>query len=96
MFTELVKKLDAYLNCKGGLNAQEEELRRLCNMCKGTFPISCLRREDLEKQGYKTSGLNDAQMKRLAEKMGDAYVENDFYDSLDTFAILHKIPQKNK
>lgn len=96
MFVQLVKELDAYLNCKGGLNAQEEELRKLCDMCIGTFPIACLRREDLEKQDFNVDGLTDSQMERLAEKLGDAYVENDFIDSLNTFAMLNNIPLKNE
>ena len=96
MFRKLVKKLDDYLNCKGGLNAQEEELRSLCDTCKDVFPISCLMRDDFEKKGFDTSSLSDEQMARLAAKMGDAYVENDFHSSLETFASLYKVPQKNK
>lgn len=94
MFRELVKKLDAYLNTKGGLNTQEEELRLLCENCKNTYPISCLSRTDLEDKGYDTSGLTDEQMANLASKMGDTYVENDFWISLEIFASMYNIPAK--
>ena len=94
MLRELVKAVDSYLNMKGGLNAQEEELRLLCNNCKGTFPISSLARADLEDKGYDTSGLTDDRMVRLASKMGDVYVENHFWESLEEFAALYNIPSK--
>lgn len=96
MLRELVKKVNDYLNCKGGLNLQEEELRALCKNCMGTFPIACLTRDDLEGRGYDTSKFTDNQLARLASKMGDSYVENDFWLCLDSFADLYNIPRKDK
>lgn len=46
------------------------------------FIVCVLSRADLEQLGYNPDGLSDAEMKRIASKMGDSYVENGFWIDL--------------
>lgn len=63
------------------------------------FIVCVLSRADLEALGYDPNCLTDTEMKRLASKMGDAYVENGFWVDLgiclEYFGAV-KIETKNK
>ena len=50
------------------------------------FKITSVTREDLEMRGFDTTNITDAQMKRLAQKMCDDYLEQMFWISLDIIA----------
>lgn len=65
---------------------------------KDSFMISSLSRADLRRIGFDASKktVSDKTMERLASKLGDDYVENRFWDSLDTLAALFGIPRKSK
>ena len=59
-----------------------------------SFSISRLSREDLEKQGFDASDVDDKMMQRLADKLGDDYCEQLFWDSLGIIAESMGIPKK--
>jgi hypothetical protein len=59
-----------------------------------SFSISRLSREDLEQKGFDTSDVDDATMQRLAEKLGDDYCSQLFWDSLEIIAECMDIPRK--
>lgn len=46
------------------------------------FVVCVLSRADLETLGYNPDSLSDTEMKRIASKMGDSYVENGFWIDL--------------
>ena len=50
------------------------------------FEITSVTREDLESRGFDTTNITDAQMKELARKMCDDYLEQMFWISLDIIA----------
>jgi hypothetical protein len=58
------------------------------------FKITSVHRDDLEERGFDTSKVDDAAMERLARKMADAYVENCFWDDLETIADIIGIPRR--
>ena len=49
----------------------------------GGFPIAAVAREDLESQGFDTAKVTDDQMADIADKMQDAYCDNDFWVEID-------------
>ena len=51
-----------------------------------SFSISRLSREDLEEKGFDTSDVDDDTMQRLADKLGEDYCEQLFWDSLEIIA----------
>ncbi len=62
----------------------------------GFFPITSIHRADLEDRGFDTSKVTDRQMKRLAEKMGELYVESGgFWDHMEEIAEAMKIPRRS-
>lgn len=63
-------------------------------LTKSSFPIACLSKCDLEDRGFDTSGVSEAAMQRLAEKMGEDYCQQMFYESMETLADIHGIPMK--
>ena len=50
------------------------------------FEITSVTREDLESRGFDTTNITDEQMKELARKMCDDYLEQMFWISLDIIA----------
>lgn len=53
----------------------------------GYFPITSVHRADLEDRGFDVSNVTDEQMERLAEKMGELYVEfGGFWDQMEEIA----------
>lgn len=52
----------------------------------GFFSIARLHRDDLIEKGFDGDSVNDSMMEHLASKLGDSYVENDFWESLPILA----------
>jgi hypothetical protein len=61
---------------------------------KESFCISRLSREDLEQKGFDTSDVDDKTMQRLADKLGDDYCSQLFWESLEIIAEIMDIPRK--
>lgn len=77
------------------LNETETQIFRQAEKCIGHFPISCLTKEDLEKNGYSTNNVNNEQLQRLASKLGDDYHEQLFLDSLDSLAYRYGLDKRS-
>ena len=59
------------------------------------FGISSVAREDLEEKGYDTSNVTDDVMRQVAKRLGNAYVENEFWIDLEIIADHLEIPKKS-
>ena len=57
------------------------------------FNVGRMSREDLISQGYKADNLTDEQMERFAQKMGDIFVAEYFWDTLNCLADEMNIPK---
>lgn len=62
---------------------------------KESFCISSLSREDLEQKGFDTSDVDDKTMQRFADKLGDDYCSQLFWESLEIIAEIMDIPRKD-
>lgn len=60
----------------------------------GDFPITSVCREDLESEGFDISEVEDDTMEVIAEKMADAYCNDEFWMELNVIAENLKIPKK--
>lgn len=60
------------------------------------FPITSVSRDDLESKGFDTSEITDEQMKRLASKMADDYLEQMYWISMTIIAENLGFPKKSK
>lgn len=82
--------------------SQKEDILRLVEQSgakepkKTFFPITSVSREDLEARGFNTKNVGDDTMERLASKMGDAYVENGFWEDMYIIAEYLDIPRRAK
>lgn len=59
---------------------------------KEYFDVVSLSREDFNELGYDATNLTDAQMQRIANKVGDACMEQ-FWESLRYFATILNLPK---
>ena len=78
----------SYDDVCGILNTMEEQLgMELSHTFKKIkFPITSVCREDITALGYKgAENIPDSVMEKIADKMGDAYVSNSFWEDLDFF-----------
>ncbi|MBM4350048.1 MAG: hypothetical protein FJ106_09225 [Deltaproteobacteria bacterium] len=59
----------------------------------GYFPITSIHRADLEDRGFDVTQVTDEQMERLAEKMGEVYVESGaFWNHMEDLSEEMGIP----
>ena len=72
--------------------AEKYELDK--KMGDGYFSISRLHRDDLEAAGFDAKDVDDATMERMADKMGDDYVAQLFWNHLPVFAEEFGVPRK--
>lgn len=59
------------------------------------FDITSVARDDIYEKGYDADCVSEAQMERLADKMGEYYCNNGFWDDLEFFLEDMKIPKLN-
>ena len=59
------------------------------------FPITSVHRDDLSDK-FDTSDVDDDTMRRLADKMADAYMESVFWTDLEILADALDIPRKEE
>lgn len=59
---------------------------------KEYFDVVSLSREDFNELGFDASNLTDSQMKKIANKVGDACMEQ-FWESLRYFASVLNLPK---
>ena len=62
----------------------------------GYFKITSLHRDDLEELGFDTRNIDDDQMRCLAAKMADNYLECCFWHDLEVFAADFEIPSRKR
>lgn len=91
---ELISKTLNALTKRGDIKVKEEDIWE--DDQETPFHITSVSRSDLEHIGYDASRVKDATMKKLADKMADAYIEQLFWDTLAIIAEYMKIPKKEK
>lgn len=60
-----------------------------------TYPIANLSRADFEFRGYDTQGIASSDIRYIASKMGDSYVENQYWIDVDYYAEAFNMPKKS-
>ena len=75
------------------LDMEENVIFRKAQSLLNVFPVCCMTPADLEILGFETSGLDASKLQRLAEKMGNVYVENDYWLRLELMADQYCIPR---
>lgn len=93
MIQELFNQLREYFSAKK--NPTEEEIDFLKRLSDGYFHITSVHRDDLRAKGFDADKITDAQMERLADKMGDDYCEQLFWDSMEIIADCMGLPRKD-
>ena len=71
----------------------EKEARAVQDMREGYFKVTYVHRNDLATKSFNPAKVTNEQMEELAEKMGSAYTENNFWIDLDILATDLKIPK---
>lgn len=59
---------------------------------KETFNCVTLSRADFEDRGFDTSNINDEQMERIAQKIGETLVENLYWEGIDYWGTIMNMP----
>lgn len=85
---------DEYLDHLEEYEAMLEKKYNLPEQSDGFFVISRIHRDDLEAAGFDASNVDDATMERMADKMGDDYVSQLFWEHLPVFAEDFGVPRK--
>ncbi len=73
----------------------EADGSRESDIQKAFFEITSVSREDLEQMGFAAGQVTNAEMRRLASKMADDYVEHLFWTSLALMAESLGIPRRS-
>lgn len=60
---------------------------------KESFKCVVLSRADFEDRGFDTSNINDEQMERIAQKIGETLVENLYWECIDYWGEYAKMPK---
>lgn len=60
------------------------------------FQITSICREDLEEVGFDASKVDDSQMKQIASKLADAYLDNGFWVDLPIIAEHYGLTRKRE
>lgn len=60
------------------------------------YPIASLSREDFEEKGWDTSKLDNSDMEYIARKMGESFIENQYWNDIEYFAERFGLPRKEK
>lgn len=58
---------------------------------KEFFTVSSVSREDLISQGWDAENLDDSTMQNLADKMGESWCDNGYWETLDIMAEHYEI-----
>ncbi|MBW2968820.1 hypothetical protein KY314_01745 [Candidatus Woesearchaeota archaeon] len=87
--TELINNLEEITKELKTLTDKETEKEK-------SYEITSVCKEDLEGEGFDISKVSDETMRKLAGKMANAYLDNQFWTDLKITADYLGIPQKNK
>lgn len=63
---------------------------------EGFFHITSMSREDIKAVGYDPSAMTDDELRRMAEKIGDDIVGNQYWVSLKEYCAWNNIPKLEK
>lgn len=70
------------------LSEVEAQLLKRAETEMNLYPISVLSEEDIEKLGYKVDDYDRKKLPHMADKLGEWYCEQLFWDNLDQLACL--------
>lgn len=91
---KIINDLVKYFESKENPTDEEKEFLYQFKLYNDAFPITSVTRDDLAERGFDAEKITDSQMNRLAEKMGDDYCENLFWDSMEILAETMGFPVK--
>ena len=77
------------------LNEVESQLFKDAERFRHCHPISCLTMDDIVKLGYGTSPEDEKKLPFLAEKLGESYHEELYWDNLDNLAFRYGFNRNN-
>jgi acid phosphatase class B len=58
------------------------------------FEIANLCRDDIKSRKYITKNIDDVMIKKIASKMFDYYLDNGYWEDMDSACEYYKIPKK--
>ncbi len=86
MNRELLEELHVYFEQIAEPTHEEDRFYQRLEADLEYFPITFLHREDLQSRGFDAEGFDDCTMKELAEKMGRAYQEGQYWEDMEILA----------
>lgn len=82
----LIEDLHQYFEQKENKTGEEISFLNQLTAELPYFYISSIHRDDLARQGFDVSNVDDEEMRQLAEKLSDDYCEQLFWDSMEIIA----------
>lgn len=91
MIQELIKDCRDYFNRIEHPTEEEKDLAQRLNA--GYFPITSVHRDDLKAKGFDVDKISDDDMEELAQKMGNDYCTQLFWESMELIAEFLNFPK---
>ncbi|MFI3263641.1 MAG: hypothetical protein R3Y26_12170 [Rikenellaceae bacterium] len=86
MNRELLEELRIYFEDIAEPTHEEDRFHQRLEADLEYFPITFLHREDLASRGFDAEEIDDCTMRELAEKMGRAYQEGQYWEDMEILA----------
>lgn len=91
-----INELKNYFSAKENLTEQEKGFLTVLTSCDDEFPITSVTRHDLAAKGFKAEEITDDQMDRLADRMGDDFCSQLFWESLENLSDYLGFPRTDE
>lgn len=82
MQTDIKQEMLTYFKDKSDRNEQENRFLLHLQNEIGFFNITSVSRDDVNELNFDGANMTNAQMNRLADKMGNAYLANGYWDDM--------------
>ncbi|MFI3293869.1 MAG: hypothetical protein SNI70_10180 [Rikenellaceae bacterium] len=86
MNRELLEELHVYFEEIAEPTHEEDRFHQRLRADLEYFPITFLHREDLASRGFDAEEVDDCTMRELADKMGRAYQEGQYWEDVEILA----------
>ena len=93
MIRRILDSCQRYFESKDVLTAPERQILNDLRLVEDQYPVAVVSRADLDGIGFAACKISDSRMEELADKLGDDYSDQLFWESLQVIADSMELPR---